>query len=455
MNSSEIYKVIQTVASTSKTNDKLAILKENAKCDLFKKVIFYALNPQFVYGIIPNTSWSVKGDSIENRQDNFSETTFQLLDDLINRNLTGHAARDAILNHIFTLNDESIDLLIRIIRKDLRAGFSESTANKVWKGLIPKYPYMRCSLPSDSKITDEDYANGVYSEIKYDGMFNNANCIALTTQCTSRQGTNLPMDKFPDIAKDLSHIDGYQTHGELTIEEDGKTLPRQIGNGLITSMIRGDGQLAPNQRVIYTVWDIIPLEYAIPKGEYKVPYEERVALLESLLGGKEHVRIAEYKILYSKEECIEHAKEAIERGLEGTIIKKRDMIWKDGTSKYQIKLKVEFTIDLEIAGIAAGKSDTKVENRPATLQCKSACGQLLVNVTIKNEKMRDIIEDDPDDWISKIVSITANDIMKPTERKTTHSLFLPRLAEDVYRIDKDTSDDLNQVFHQYQNAIKL
>lgn len=455
MNSSEIYKLIQDIAATPKTNDKLALLNKNSGCDILKKVVYYALNPQFVYGIIPNSSWSVKGDSIENRQDNFSETTFQLLDDLINRNLTGHAARDAILNHIFTLNDESIDLLIRIIRKDFRAGFSESTSNKIWKGLIPKNAYMRCSLPSDSKITNEDYKKGVYSQIKYDGMFNNANCVAYTTQCTSRQGTNLPMEKFPDIANDLSHIVGDQLHGELTIEEDGKTLPRQIGNGLITSMIKGDGQLAPNQRVIYTVWDIIPLEYAIPKGEYKIPYEKRMERLESLLGDKENIRVAEYKILYSKEECVAHAKEAIERGLEGTIVKKRDMVWKDGTSKEQIKLKVEFNVDLQIMGIAAGKSDTKLENRPAVLQCKSSCGKLLVNVTIKNEKMRDIIEFDPDDWIGQIVSVVSNDIMKPTERKTTHSLFLPRLAEDVYRIDKDHADDLMQVFNQYENSIKL
>lgn len=455
MNSSEVFGVIQQVAATTKSKEKQSIIQSHAGDDLFKKVIYYALNPQFVYGIIPNSSWGVKGDLYESRQDDFSDKTFQILDDLVARNLTGHAARDAIVEHLYSLNDASVELFIRIIRKDFRAGFSESTANKIWKGLIPKYPYMRCSLPVDSKITDEDYAKGVFSEIKYDGMFNNANCIVFTTQCTTRQGTNIPMEKFPEIAADLAHIDGYQTHGEFTIEQDGETLPRQIGNGIITSMIKGDGQLEANQKVVYTVWDIIPIDCAVPKGEYKVPYWKRVELLESLLSDKENVRIAEYKILYSKEECVEHAKEAIKRGLEGTIVKKRDMFWKDGTSKEQIKLKVEFIVDLEITGIAEGKKDTKVEGRPAALQCKTSCGEVLVNVTIKNEKMRDIIEADPDDWIGKVVSVVSNDIMLPTERKATHSLFLPRLAEDVYRIDKDKADDLSQVFKQYENAIKL
>lgn len=455
MNSSEIFKLIQSIAATSKTKEKQSIIESNASDELFKKVVYYALNPQFVYGIIPDMSWMDSNVFKQNSQLDFDEDTFLLLDNLVNRKLTGHAARDAIIFHASGMNDASVELLIRIIRKDLRAGFSESTANKIWKGLIPKNAYMRCSLPSDSKITNEDYKKGVYSQIKYDGMFNNANCVAYTTQCTSRQGTNLPMEKFPDIANDLSHIVGDQLHGELTIEEDGKTLPRQIGNGIITSMIKGDGQLAPNQRVIYTVWDIIPLEYAIPKGEYKIPYEKRMERLESLLGDKENIRVAEYKILYSKEECVAHAKEAIERGLEGTIVKKRDMVWKDGTSKEQIKLKVEFNVDLEIMGIATGKSDTKLENRPAALQCKTRCGELIVSVTIKNEKMREIIETDPDDWIGQVVSVVSNDIMLPTERKSTHSLFLPRLAEDVYRIDKDYSDDLVEVFNQYKNAINL
>lgn len=455
MNSSEIYKVIQTVASTSKTNDKLAILKENAKCDLFKKVIFYALNPQFVYGIIPNTSWSVKGDSIENRQDNFSETTFQLLDDLINRNLTGHAARDAILNHIFTLNDESIDLLIRIIRKDFRSGFSESSANKVWKGLIPKYPYMRCSLPEDSAILDQDYINGVISQVKLDGMFSNANCISESVQCTSRQGTNIPMEKIPQILEDLKHIDGHQLHGEFTIEEDGKTLPRQISNGIITSFVKGDGELSPSQRLIYTVWDAIPLEAATPKGKYEKPYIERLKHLESIIVDCKDVRVVEYRILHSKEECVSHAKEMNKLGLEGTVVKHPNMIWKDGTSKYQIKLKIVFDVDLQIYGIGEGQKDTKVEGRPATIQCRSSCGQVLVNVTVKNEKMRDVIEFDISDWIDKIVTVRANDIMKPTEKKITYSLFLPRLVEDVYRIDKDVADDLLEIGKQYNNAIKL
>lgn len=455
MNSSDIFNIIQSIASTTKGNEKMAILKSHSDSELFKKIVYYTLNPHFVYGVIPDTSWNLKSDQYDNRDDEFSEETFKLLDDLINRNLTGHAARDAIIKHIHELNHESVELLIRIIRKDLRAGVSESTANKVWKGLIPKYPYHRCSLPSESKITDLDFKNGVYSQLKLDGLFNNANCLGGNVQCTTRQGTNIPMEKLSHIVDDLSHIDGYQLHGEFTVVENGVALPRQIGNGIINSICKGDGDVTPSQRIVYTVWDAIPLDSVTPKGTYEVAYSERLGLLERMLGDKDNVEVVEYKILYSKEDCIEHAKEIISRGLEGTVIKHPKMNWRDGKSKYQVKLKVEFVVELVINSIGEGKADTKVAGRPATLQCQSSCGLLQVNVTIKNESMRDIIEHNPDDWIGKVVSVKANDIMKPTDRKETYSLFLPRLAEDVYRIDKDEADDLETIFKQLNDSVKL
>jgi hypothetical protein len=35
----------------------------------------------------------------------------------------------------------------------------------------------------------------------------------------------------------------------------------------------------------------------------------------------------------------------IKSGKEGTVIKDPDMIWEDGTNKYQVKIKVEFNCD--------------------------------------------------------------------------------------------------------------
>ena len=53
------------------------------------------------------------------------------------------------------VSSENAEVIKKIIQRDLRCGVSEATANKVWKGLIPEYPYMRC-LSGDAVIDTTD-----------------------------------------------------------------------------------------------------------------------------------------------------------------------------------------------------------------------------------------------------------------------------------------------------------
>src|SRR5210317_2301464 len=76
-------------------------------------------------------------------------TTFKMLaEQLQNRELTGHAARDAIELCMQTATTEQWnDWYRRILIKDLRCGVSEKTVNKVVPGCIPVFT---CQLAHDS-----------------------------------------------------------------------------------------------------------------------------------------------------------------------------------------------------------------------------------------------------------------------------------------------------------------
>lgn len=283
-------------------------------------------------------------------------------------------------------------------------------------------------------------------------MFVNGNIMDGSFQFTSRAGSVFPMEGFKTLSDSVAHLKGYQLHGELLVKENGIIMDRKKGNGVLNSVLSG-GSFADNQEPLYIVWDVIPLEEARAKNKYHVPYSDRLTLLHSLVDSNPLIQVVEYKICYSLQECMQHAKEVMLRGEEGTVIKSPDMIWEDGTSKYQIKIKVEFECELEIVEILPGKINSKIEGRAGSLKCISSDGLLEVNVTVKNEKMRDTIDADPKDWIGRIVTVRSNDVMVSDNVKNKHSLFLPRLVEDTYRIDKSDSDSYDKILQLMKESI--
>ena len=445
MNSIQAFNIINYIGSDNSSKFKEAVLKAHINDDMFRNILEHAYNPRKIYGVVPQLDWiTTSGESV------FDESTFFLLESLINRDITGHNARDAILTELQRLDKESGILLINVIKKDLRAGFSDTLINKTYPGLIPEYAYMRCSLLKKVKESSFNFSAGVFSQVKLDGLFANGNILD-DFQFTSRSGSTFPMDEFKNIADSVKQYNGLQTHGELLVKQDDKILPRKIGNGILNSVMSG-GKFEENQKPVYIVWDVIPIEEARTKNKYHKPYYERLKQLEDMFVNNEHIQVVDYKICYSLRECIQHSIELIKLGFEGTVFKDRDMIWQDGTSKGQVKVKVEFDCDLKIIGIKEGKVQTKNEGRPGVLECESADGLLKVNVTIKNEKMRDLIEKDQNVWIGRIVTVTANEIID-SDGKDTYSLFLPRLAEDTYRNDKIVADDFERIKDSYNSVV--
>ena len=444
MTGAEILAVIEQAAATSSKNEKQAIVTKGAADAEFCRVLDYAYNPFKTYGIrkLPI------GKAHEGFRD-FDEQTWQVLDDLIARKLTGTYAILAVEGEIDSLREESAELFRRILRKDLRAGFSESTCNKAKKGLIPEFPYMRCSLPKDVKLETWPWAEGVFSQEKADGMFANIDHEESgNVSIRSRQGTEFPMDKFAAVADEVRARlkPGTQNHGEFLVLRDGVICARQDGNGVLNHVING-GDFAPNERPILMLWDQIPLWCVAPKGECDTPYKTRiyeiVRQLKEVPG--EFIKIVPTKVVRSLAEAKIHAAEFMKAGKEGSVVKHPMAIWKDTTSKEQVKIKLEFEVDLEITDINPGEVGTKNEGRAGAFACQTCDGQLKVNVAIKNESMRDDVDANPETWRGKIIAVTANDIMAPSESNEFYSLFLPRMADTFYRLDKTVADDLPRV----------
>lgn len=452
MSGETVLNLLDRIAATSSKIDKQRMVAEGMDNPMFKRTCEYAYNPFKTFGIakMPTSKchegWRPFGDS-----------TWGVLDDLIARKLTGRAAEVAVMEEVDQLFGADSQLFVRILRKDLRAGFGESTINKVCKGLIPDFPYMRCSLPKDADLGSWPWADGVISQEKADGMFANVDHeVSGRVAIRSRQGTEFPMAEFARLAEDVAKFTtpGHQLHGEFVVLRDGKILDREIGNGVMNHVISG-GKFAPNERPIYMAWDQIPLDKIVSKGKYETFYRNRLtALLAQLKEARgASIMLIPTKIVRSLAEAYAHAGELMKQGKEGTVIKHPHAIWKDGTSKEQIKLKLEFEVDLKIVGIIPGAEGTRVEGRAGAFACESSDGTLKVNVTVKNEALRDRVDANPEEFIGKIIPVIANDIMLPSASSEYYSLFLPRMAEADYRKDKTVADDIERILATKEAAI--
>lgn len=445
-----ILAIINEVAATSSRNEKEAILRRNADNETLKSVFKAAYDPTINYFIKKIPPYTTMGGKID------LSTAITLLDDLKNRVFTGQAALDLLGRILGTCeNQDDAKVIELIIQRDLKCGATDSTANKVWKGLIPEFPYMRCALPKDAKFKDWAWSAGVYSQLKADSMFANLDIISSAEGgviLTSRNGSEMPTEKFQkvvDYALDMIPL-GYRLTGELQVKKAGKILPREIGNGILNSVLKG-GDFGEDEEPVYSAWDIIPLEFAKPGGKYKVPYSQRFTELQNMIDEEgTPVHLIPTRIVYSLEEAYDHYFELIAQGLEGTVVKNPAGTWFDGTSKDQIKLKVEFDCDLEIVEFRAGNG--KNEKTFGSIRCVSSDGLIDVNVGIGfTDKQREEIWSKRDEVIGKIMTVKSNMVLA-ADKNGIQSLFLPRHLE--IREDKSTADSRDRVVEQFESIIR-
>lgn len=163
-----IREMIMALQNEGSKNSKITILK---KADLvFQDVLYYTHNPEFNYYI-----------KAAHKPANYgSQTLYELwpqacslLIDLHNRDITGNSAHEAVSNLMSWMKREEAEIFETILKRDIRCGINVSTINAAIEGLIPEYPYMRCSLPDKSNLGKFNWKAGIISQEKADGMFVN------------------------------------------------------------------------------------------------------------------------------------------------------------------------------------------------------------------------------------------------------------------------------------------
>jgi hypothetical protein len=424
-----INSILELVGSDASRNHKLATLTAHADNSLLRKVVFLAYDPftQFYIRKIPE--YETISDPNSEHQTSL-EMALENLFYLSSRQVTGNAAIAQLQFMLSALPADDAKVLEKVIQKDLRAGFTGSTANKVWPGLIKEYPVMLCS-PFEQRLVDK-IKFPAYVQLKMDGMRFNAIVREGKCEFRSRNGKEIQLlgnleQEFIDMAGDVDCV----FDGELLVEFDGKIADRQTGNGILNKANKGTITAADAARVRATVWDVIPY-IMFESGYCATPYSHRLMTLNGKVFGKEKIRVVESTGVEDIEAARVIFEKYLEQGQEGIILKDPTGVWEDKRSKTQIKFKGEEECDLRIVGIEEGSG--KYAGMLGAIICESADGILKVRVGSGfNDEQRKTLGKE---IIDKIVAVKYN--MRSVDKQGKQSLFLPIFIE--IREDKDVAD---------------
>ena len=428
-----VLDILNQLAATPSRNEKIAILKENKKNELLKEVVRVTLDPftQFYIRKIP----AYKNKPI---CDVDLWEAMSRLELLSTRQVTGNAGIELLTNLLTVLQPDDAQVVERIIAKDLKCGVSDSTANKIWKDLVPTYPCMLASA-FEQKLVDKMVWPAI-AQIKLDGMRFNAVVSGGQVAFRSRNGKELTIESplfkkaFLDMAESVN-MDDVVFDGELlVVNETGQYLDRQTGNGILNKAGKGTISLDEASQIRATVWDMIPRLYFVA-GKYPVPYSDRFYSLNRAVAALQY-NVAPYVSLVESVtvENYAHAQKVFEAyyaaGQEGIILKSHDGIWEDKRAKHQIKFKGELECDLKVVGLQEGTG--KYRGMLGAILCESEDGVVKVSVGsgFNDEHRKTGVP------VGSIVAVKYNQRIKNTDGE--QSLFLPIFIE--VRSDKNKAD---------------
>lgn len=441
-----VLDILNELAATPSTKEKQEIIKEHRKYKDFMITLQYGLDPFIKFNIkkIPEHKAGIK------TMLRFGAVVDKLRN-LSNRDVTGARAVKLLANTLSQLSPSDEEVVIRIIKKDLRCGVGAKLVNKaLGTQHVPVFDVMRCASYNEKNLTKINYP-AIIQE-KSDGM--RVNFLLSKTEGVrvfARSGKELDLgDKFlQDLSKMLyrpvQHQD-YLIDGELLMRTDtGRVMERKKGNGLLTKIQRGKGTPEIMENVFAVVWDIIPLK-DWEQGLCSIPYQERFKFLRENFnkgfekyGAYERLQMINSKVVNDFDQAVAFFTEMLEAGKEGAIVKNLDGIWKPTKASHQVKFKNESSGELIIKKVIGGTG--KYRGMLGSFFCASSDGLLEVNVgTGFTDAQRK--EYFTDELVDTIIEVKFNELIS-SERSNIMSMFLPVAIK--LRPDKSEANSLKEL----------
>lgn len=417
------WEVIKTLEATNSRLEKEAIIASVIDNDDFFEGCLWALDNLKTFGVkqVPEkTDGNGKGVPWSN--------FVNVLNDLVNRNISGNVARNTIKQ---IMDEATIDQwnywYRRILVKDLQCGVSVKTLNKA----IPKeragykIPVFSCQLAEDGKNFPNKMQGKKLCQVKLDGVR------VLSVVYPSGR-----VDQFSRNGKELSNFNLIKDQlkkvsSSLTepMVFDGEVMSASFQD-LMKQVFR-KSSVDTSDAVLY-VFDMIPLNDFL-SGIYKKPQLERS---EQLIEWKNNnINISNIEVLYhevvdldTKEGYIrlqEINKKALENKYEGIMLKDIGAFYENKRTTSWLKMKPFIEVSLVINDVIEGTG--KYKNSMGAIECSGEDSGYFINVSVGSgftDDMRNLVWNRKDEVVGYVVEIIADAITQNKDK--TYSLRFPR-----------------------------
>ena len=252
---------IEKMRATSSSTDKVQIIKDSSP--FIHKVLEYTYNPFKQFYVTSKTC--IKNSHLKQ---NHSFNLFEVLDKLMNREVTGHDAIKLVNGY----DDESI---YKVIDKDLGIRAGAKVINKAIAGLIPTF-----SVALAQEYKEEcNWEDNWYASRKLDGV----RCLAVTDEngkCTlySRMGKEFTtLDKVKNTIESTGIINTVFDGEICLVDENGN----EDFQGVMKQLRRKDHQI---ENPAYMMFDMLNIkDFNNQKSEEIL--SDRLHTLRSFLNG--------------------------------------------------------------------------------------------------------------------------------------------------------------------------
>lgn len=454
-----LYQIIKALQDApTKGGGKKAVLQAHKDNALLKQYLKAVYDPRINYYItkLPKPATPMFDYTYPFNEDDVAD----MVAVIGGREITGSAAKAMIAAKLAKLDDEGKELLGYIIGRDIRAGVGEGSVLEAFPGLFYIPPYQRCASMTEERKERFGKMPFFYVQTKSDGQF----CYAINRrslgmafeghgkerQAMTRAGSIHPEWLANQITRGIP--EGHVAMGELLVYRYATLLDRKTGNGILNSILTGDGSKfsATTDEVHFVAWDMVT-EEEFEAGKSEREYDDR---WEFLTYCTTLDTIPSWKVK-SVKEANRIQTEHTARGEEGTVWKSPEMGWRDCQSgdKDMMKAKTVFEAEYKITGAYEGEgkaagmlggfnlatSDDLIE-----FNCGSGYSDL------QRKEYWSILQQNPDAFKGTIVTAEGNDIVTSKSKPGKEAVFLPIFVE--IRFDKFEADSRARVWEQFEAA---